>query len=67
MCKRDKESNDHLFFHCPAASTLRWRVLDFAKVYGVVPSCVQFCFEFMGIGYNMKAQVLWRCVICVAL
>lgn len=65
-CRRNKESMDHSFLHCPLALVLWHRLFRFDGDWLVIPaSCSQMLLiDYRGLRATRNANVLWICIGC---
>ena len=64
MCRRNEESPDHLFLHCPVDLALQYHLFQMVDISWVASaSCSQMLLiNFRGFGCNKKARAFWSCV-----
>ena len=68
VCKKDCESINHLFLHCPMVYRVWIAVIQKFKVSWVLPQDVnQLIEEAFMVGRDKRTKLLWSLVICATL
>ncbi|RVW90769.1 putative ribonuclease H protein [Vitis vinifera] len=68
LCKRNGESIDHLFLHCPVTIGLWHRLFNLVGVIWVPPRSIEdmLVISFRGLGNSVRGKILWQ-IACLTL
>ena len=68
LCKRNGESFDHLFLHCPLTIGLWHKLFDLVGLVWVPPRSIEdmMIIAFRGLGNSIKSKTFWQ-IVCLTL